>query len=101
MALMDMFKKKSNDLPMQSMQMPQSSVSPADFVVSLRQQGLSDDQIIQTLQRQGYDANTIFDAISLADSKVQMTPAVSESNQSNQSNQSSQSMDSRSFEEIA
>jgi hypothetical protein len=48
-------------------QMP--STPPTDRVIAMRQQGLSNNQIIQSLQTQGFDANLIFDALNQADLK--------------------------------
>lgn len=42
---------------------------PIDKVFSMRQQGLTNDQIIQNLQRMGYDSDQIFNAINQADIK--------------------------------
>jgi len=48
---------------------PAPSAPPVDRVMSLRQQGLSNHQIIQSLQNQGFDSNLIFDALNQADIK--------------------------------
>ena len=40
---------------------------PVDQVINLRQQGLSNNQIVQSLQRDGYDSGRIFDAMNQAD----------------------------------
>jgi len=40
---------------------------PTELVVQMRQQGMSNDQIIQNLQTQGYSSSQIFDAMSQAD----------------------------------
>jgi hypothetical protein len=45
----------------------QPSGLPVDQVINFRQQGLTDNQIIQTLQRDGYDSSKIFDAMNQAD----------------------------------
>lgn len=42
---------------------------PVDQVLNMRAQGLSNDQIIQALQRDGYASDQIFDAMSQADIK--------------------------------
>jgi len=42
---------------------------PIDKVLQMRQQGMSNNQIIQTLQGQGFDSNLIFDALNQADIK--------------------------------
>jgi hypothetical protein len=43
------------------------SSPPVDMVAQMRQQGMSNNQIVQTLQNQGYDPNLIFDALNQAD----------------------------------
>src|SRR3989338_6907172 len=45
---------------------------PVDRIISLRSQGLSNDQIVQTLQNEGYRATQIFDAIKHAEIKESM-----------------------------
>ena len=40
---------------------------PTELVIQMRQQGMSNDQIIQNLQTQGYSSSQIFDAMSQAD----------------------------------
>ncbi|MBW2981773.1 hypothetical protein KY343_02725 [Candidatus Woesearchaeota archaeon] len=42
---------------------------PTDLVIQMRQQGYSNDQIIQNLQSQGYTSSQVFDALSQADIK--------------------------------
>ena len=42
---------------------------PTDSVLNMRQQGLSNNQIIQNLQRQGYKPDDIFEAMNQADIK--------------------------------
>ena len=51
--------------------------TPTELVIQMRQQGLSNNQIVQTLQRQGYSSSQIFDAMSQADIKgiVEQAPA--------------------------
>jgi hypothetical protein len=48
---------------------PPPSMPPTDKINAMRQQGLSNNQIIQTLQNQGYDPNLIFDGLNQADLK--------------------------------
>ncbi|HIH42036.1 TPA: hypothetical protein HA246_00135 [Candidatus Woesearchaeota archaeon] len=43
--------------------------NPADLISQLRQQGLSNSQIVQALQQQGLRSNQIFDAMNQADLK--------------------------------
>jgi prefoldin subunit 5 len=42
---------------------------PTDKVIAMRQQGITNNQIIQTLQTQGYEPNAIFEALNQADLK--------------------------------
>ncbi|MBI5392476.1 hypothetical protein HZA96_01280 [Candidatus Woesearchaeota archaeon] len=42
---------------------------PVDKVIAMRQQGLSNSQIIQLLQRNGYESTQVFDAMNQADIK--------------------------------
>ncbi|MBI2142974.1 hypothetical protein HYU20_01380 [Candidatus Woesearchaeota archaeon] len=58
----------------------QGSRTPVDDVVRMRRQGLSNNQIVQALQRNGYPTSQIFDAFSQADlrapSPVQGIPGI-------------------------
>jgi uncharacterized protein YoxC len=73
MALFGFGKKKKEETPSPQ---PDFSVAPTDQVLSMRQQGLTNNQIIQNLQRDGYQTNQIFDAMNQADmmTSVQQTP---------------------------
>lgn len=42
---------------------------PTDLVIQMRKQGLTNNQIVQALQREGYSSSQIFDAMSQADIK--------------------------------
>ena len=42
---------------------------PTDRIIQMRQQGISNDQIISQLQQEGYNSSQIFDAMSQADIK--------------------------------
>ncbi len=44
-----------------------ASGMPVDQVINLRQQGMSNNQIVQALQRDGYNSGQIFDAMNQAD----------------------------------
>ena len=57
-----------NNAPVQAPPMPPSA-PPTDQVLAMRRQGLSNNQIIQTLQNSGYDSQLIFDALNQADIK--------------------------------
>ena len=48
--------------------------SPVDKVMAMKSQGASNDEIIQTLQRDGHKSDEIFDAISQADIKRTIAP---------------------------
>ncbi|MCP3684851.1 MAG: hypothetical protein GY861_19480 [bacterium] len=50
---------------------PISEGTPVDVVLKLRQQGLSNTQIVEAMQRDGYKTHQIFDAMNQAD----LTPA--------------------------
>lgn len=63
-------KKKENPTRMMPPPMPSAPLdTPIDKVFSMRQQGLTNNQIIQNLQRLGYDSDQIFNAINQADIK--------------------------------
>ncbi len=48
---------------------PGTSENPVDMVLKMREQGLSNNQIITSLQREGYDTTQVFDAMNQADLK--------------------------------
>jgi DNA-binding transcriptional MerR regulator len=62
MALFGMAKKKPAQFAAES-----ATGVPTDLVIQMRQQGYSNDQIIQNLQSQGYTSSQIFDALNQAD----------------------------------
>lgn len=64
---MALFGKKKEDISMVN-NGPQSGV-PTDMVLQMRGQNLSNNQIIQSLQREGYSTSQIFDAMNQADIK--------------------------------
>ncbi len=76
MALADLFKKKQAA--------PQPTIDtaplggPVDIpltqVISMQGQGLTNNQIIQTLQRQGYPPQSIYDALAQAEAKKSIEP---------------------------
>ncbi len=55
---------------------PSANTPPINLVMNMRQQGLTNNQVIQNLQRMGYPPNLIFDALNQADIKgsVQQIP---------------------------
>lgn len=83
MALMDLFKKKREMEPAPIPGMPpmppavpppMSSEIPISQVVGMQSQGLSNFQIIQTLQRQGFMPQQIYDALAQAEAKRSIEP---------------------------
>ena len=84
MAIMDIFKKKKPEtpypmpgapemMPPPAMPPPVSEV-PISQVVNMQTQGLTNNQIIQTLQRQGYQPTQIYDALAQAEAKKSIEP---------------------------
>ena len=66
--------KKKKEIPEQQAAAPGGL--PTDQVMSMRQQGYTDDQVIQNLQSQGYNSSQIFNAINqvnISGSQYQMT----------------------------
>jgi hypothetical protein len=63
-------KKKSSSVPPPPQQQAPSDNNPAQIILSLRQQGLDNNQIIQYLQRGGLSSGQIFDALTMADNMV-------------------------------
>ncbi len=53
---------------------PSPSGPPTDMVLKMRNQGYSNNQIVQTLQREGYKSHDIFDAMNQADIKGSVAP---------------------------
>jgi hypothetical protein len=72
MALMDLFVKKK-ETPASYQQVPVADI-PIQQVAALQAQGVSNAQIIQALQGQGYPAQTIYDAIAQAEIKKNPEP---------------------------
>ncbi|MFH1438983.1 MAG: hypothetical protein ABIG89_00320 [Candidatus Woesearchaeota archaeon] len=70
---MDIFKKPPSpeDKPQVGFQGP-----PTDKVIQMKRQGLTNNQIIQALQNDGYNSTDVFDALNQADLKggVEMSP---------------------------
>ncbi len=84
MGILDIFKKKTAPsfgppvgypVPM-GMPVPGSlpPAAPAEQVIAMQQQGMTNNQIIQTLQRQGYQPQQIYDALSQAESRAGIEP---------------------------
>lgn len=53
---------------------PSAATPPITLVMQMRQQGLTNNQIIQNLQRMGFPPNMIFDAMNQADIKGSVQP---------------------------
>ncbi|MBI4450629.1 hypothetical protein HY642_01525 [Candidatus Woesearchaeota archaeon] len=62
---MQLFKKKEEPMA----EPPPAYASPVDQVLQMQDQGFTNDQIVQALQRSGYDMATIMDAINQADAQ--------------------------------
>lgn len=71
MAMLDFLKKK--DTPIGGAPI---SGTPTEYVVSMQQQGLTNNQIIQILTKQGYNQTQIYDALNQAALKSTITGAV-------------------------
>jgi hypothetical protein len=78
MGILDIFKKKPSaeqeapsvgyPVPMgMPVPGPMQPEAPTDQVMAMQQQGLTNNQIIQTLQRQGYQPQQIYDAMAQAE----------------------------------
>ena len=82
MALMDIFKKKKEpETPypmMPGAEMPQAPPMPSEVpisqVASMQTQGLTNNQIIQALMRQGYQPTQIYDALAQAEARKSIEP---------------------------
>ncbi len=76
MALFGLNNKKGADTDSQPPSFQESpSDTPLDQVISLKQQGLSNPQIVQSLQQQGYTTSQIYDALNQADVKSTIEPS--------------------------
>ncbi len=80
MAFTDLFKKKTGDTPYPqpgAPMMPPPTAQPdipVSYVITMQQQGLTNNQIIQSLQRQGFQPNQIYDALAQAEAKRSIEP---------------------------
>lgn len=66
-------KPKEEEVPIKPPMEPPSDI-PVDKVIGMRQQGISNNQIVQTLQRDGYRSDQVFDAMNQADIKGSVGP---------------------------
>lgn len=72
MAMFDFLKKKdAGPPPLAPAAIP--GETPTEYVISMQQQGLSNNQIIQILQRQGYNQTQVYDALNQAALKSTIT----------------------------
>jgi len=82
---MDIFKKKKPEPTIPGAEyepeMPPVSEVPITQVISMQTQGLTNNQIIQTLQRQGYQPTQIYDALAQAETKKSIEPMQEPTNQ--------------------
>jgi hypothetical protein len=94
-------KKVQQDDPFEQLQAPfnDESVPPTDSVIAMQQQGLSNNQIIEFLQRQGYSQDLIFEAMNQASVKGNVENSMNNFN--NQSPQFNQSLDNEQIERVA
>lgn len=79
MGIFDVFKKKKPEEAPQAPQeygygSPAPAASLTDYVLTLKQQGYTQNQIIQALQRQGYSPAEIYDAVSQAEAPQGIEP---------------------------
>jgi len=85
MGILDVFKKRQSNayagppvaypVPMgMPVPGPMQPEAPVDNVMALQQQGLTNNQIIQTLQRQGYAPQQIYDAMAMAENRNAVEP---------------------------
>lgn len=74
MAITDIFKKKKEPEPEPIPAAPPASEVPVSQVVQMQAQGLTNNQIIQGLQRQGYNPQQIYDALAQAEAKQSVEP---------------------------
>ncbi len=85
MGILDIFKKKPSAEPQAPtvgypvpmgypVPGPMPPETPTDQVLAMQQQGLTNNQIIQTLQRQGYQPQQIYDAMAQAELRGSAEP---------------------------
>lgn len=69
MGILDIFKKKEDE---QAGQMPQAT--PISQTLQMKERGLTNNQIIQVLQHQGYNPQQIYDALAQAEARQSIEP---------------------------
>lgn len=84
MGILDIFKKKpaAQQVPTVGYPVPMGMPvpgpmppeTPADQVIAMQQQGMTNNQIIQALQRQGYQPQQIYDALAQAETRGGVEP---------------------------
>lgn len=60
-------KEDSLDIPLDIPPQPQAQSLPVEQVLMMKQQGYTNNQIVQTLQSQGYNTSQVYDAINQAE----------------------------------
>ncbi|MBN2457665.1 hypothetical protein JXB31_00870 [Candidatus Woesearchaeota archaeon] len=74
MSFFDFGKKEPEKDEQPKQKAPDPSKVPIDKVITMRSQGLSNNQIIQSLQRDGYDSDIVFKAMNQADISAGIGP---------------------------
>ena len=74
MAIADLFKKKKPEMGEAIPGAPPAPEVPVSEVMSMQSQGLTNNQIIQSLQRQGFNPTAIYDALAQAEAKKTIEP---------------------------
>jgi hypothetical protein len=74
MALFGLGKKKEGGDAQTAAPMGPPAGLPVDQVATMRQQGMTNNQIVQALQRDGFDTTQIFDALNQADMQATGAP---------------------------
>lgn len=113
MGIMDVFKKKpaapaagppvGYPVPMgMPVPGPMPAETPVDQVSAMQQQGLTNNQIIQQLQRQGYQPQEIYDALAQAEMRGGVEPLpLGQEGQMGGDTQGGQNEPPKGFEEVA
>ena len=78
MALFGSDKKEQQPAQQQQQQPAAGQAVPVSQVLAMRSQGLSNNQIIQNLQREGFKSHQIFDAMNQADLRASAHPATAQ-----------------------
>jgi len=71
MGILDVFKKKEE--PRETLR-PAAEETPISQVIQMKERGLTNNQIIQVLQQQGYNPQQIYDALAQAEARQSIEP---------------------------